>query len=298
MISNLFSEEFEQQAIDRIKKFAKIAAAMEFEVAVGFSGGKDSQVVYDLCKRAGIDFKAYFNHSFESPTTIKFIKENYPDVIFRRVIKDGFIANIYTNHNCLLPTSEIAYCCQDYKHNPKFVDKASVVGVRRAESIKRKKRKVFETKNKTTAKKNKDLFSSYFYDSCQGIGTKSIIQLMPIVDWTDSDVWQYIKNNNLPINSEYKKHKRIGCLVCPKASFSSNFTSLIKYPKLVDAFILAREKRKDIDWYIWADNKDYSDNKVEYICRWLNHSFRKFSKRDKYLYDNFLEHYRKLKYNL
>lgn len=34
---------------------------------------------------------------------------------------------------------------------------------------------------------------------------------------------------------------------------------------------------------------------VEYICRWLNHSFRQFSKRDKKLYDNFLEHYKKNK---
>ena len=49
---NLFTDEIEQQAIDRIKKFKKIADAMGFEVCVGFSGGKDSQVVYDLCLRS------------------------------------------------------------------------------------------------------------------------------------------------------------------------------------------------------------------------------------------------------
>ena len=54
---NLFNEEIEQQAIERIQKFAKIARAMGFEVCLGFSGGKDSQVCYDLCKRSGIDFK-------------------------------------------------------------------------------------------------------------------------------------------------------------------------------------------------------------------------------------------------
>lgn len=58
---NLFAEQIEQQAIERIQKFAKIAKAMGFEVCLGFSGGKDSQVCYDLCKRSGIDFKAYYN---------------------------------------------------------------------------------------------------------------------------------------------------------------------------------------------------------------------------------------------
>lgn len=66
---NLFAEEIEQQAIERIQKFAKIAKTMGFEVCLGFSGGKDSQVCYDLCKRSGIEFKAYYicrwlNHSF------------------------------------------------------------------------------------------------------------------------------------------------------------------------------------------------------------------------------------------
>ena len=55
---NLFANEIENQAIERIQKFAKIAKTMGFEVRLGFSGGKDSQVCYDLCKRSGINFKA------------------------------------------------------------------------------------------------------------------------------------------------------------------------------------------------------------------------------------------------
>lgn len=61
---NLFQDEIENQAIERIQKFSKIADKMGLEVCLVFSGGKDSQVVYDLCFRSGIDFKAYFNHSF------------------------------------------------------------------------------------------------------------------------------------------------------------------------------------------------------------------------------------------
>ena len=81
-MSILFETEFEEIAIERIRKFSKIAEAYNFEIKVGFSGGKDSQVVYDLCKRAGIEFKAFYNVTFESPVTKKFIKDNYPNVIF------------------------------------------------------------------------------------------------------------------------------------------------------------------------------------------------------------------------
>lgn len=130
-MSNIFAEELENTAITRIQKFAKIANAMGYEIAVGFSGGKDSQVTYDLCKRAGVPFKAYYNVAFESTETKKFIQQHYPDVIWRRDHKFGFIENIGKNHQGLLPTVEIAYCCADYKHNPKYVDKCSIVGVRK-----------------------------------------------------------------------------------------------------------------------------------------------------------------------
>lgn len=83
----LFQEEIENNAIERIIKFAKIAESLNFKIAVAFSGGKDSQVIYDLCKRSGIPFTAYFNHSFESSTTLQFIREYYPDVIWRRDYK-------------------------------------------------------------------------------------------------------------------------------------------------------------------------------------------------------------------
>ena len=132
-------------------------------------------------QRARVEFKAYYNVSFESNTTKKFIKEYYPEIIWRKDHKFGFIQNISANHNGLLPTKNIAYCCADYKHNPKYVDECSVVGVRRAESNARKTRTTISFKNKRTAIKMKSKTSSYFRDSCQSVGTTSIIQLLPIV---------------------------------------------------------------------------------------------------------------------
>lgn len=157
---NLFINEMAGTAIERIQKFAKLAASMGFEVRLGFSGGKDSLVCYDLCKRAGIPFKTYFNHTFESCVTLRFIREHYPEVIWRRAHNFGFIENIWRNHKGLLPTVQMAYCCKDYKHNPKHVDDCSITGVRKVESQRRKERTVFEAKNKTLLKRYKKILTA------------------------------------------------------------------------------------------------------------------------------------------
>lgn len=257
---------------------------MKFEVCLGFSGGKDSQVVYDLCKRSGISFKAYFNHTFESPETLRFIREHYPDVIWRRDYKYGFIENIKIHG--ILPTVQKAFCCDNYKHNPKYVDKCSIVGVRRQESSKRASRTTISFKNKTTKKKMSVEVSEYFKENCQSTGTASVIQLLPIVDWTKDNVWDYIHSHQLPVNPEYEHSERVGCIVCPKANFTSNYKSLIKYPKLINAFISARNRGgKTSTWIITSDNKDYSDDKPYYICRWLNHSFMPFTEKQQRLYE-------------
>lgn len=75
---------------------------------------------------------------------------------------------------------------------------------------------------------------------------------------------------------------------------AENGAALLKYPKLIDCIILARSKRKDIDWMITAENKDYADNKVEYICRWLNHSFRPFTKKQAELCEKIKVNYNKM----
>lgn len=202
-MTTLFDEQFEQEAIERIRKFGRLAEKMGYVPVVGFSGGKDSQVVYDLCKRSGIKIEAKFNHCFETAETMRFIRKYYPDVIWRREVKQGFFENIRKNHNGYLPTSEAAYCCADYKHNAKYVDDASIVGVRRQESQGRMDRKTLETKNKTILKKNKTLINEFFSENCVASGAPSEIQLKPIIDWSKEDVWGYIKRRQLPVNQEY-----------------------------------------------------------------------------------------------
>lgn len=53
-MKNMFLGELEEEAIDRIKRFYKIAKTMGFDMCVGFSGGKDSQVVYEQTIGSGV----------------------------------------------------------------------------------------------------------------------------------------------------------------------------------------------------------------------------------------------------
>lgn len=128
-------------------------------------------------------------------------------------------------------------------------------------------------------------------------GSPSEIELLPIVDWSDEQVWDYIKRHNLPVNPEYKTRKRVGCVICPKADLNRNWKVLAEHPKLIDCAIKAHSSRPENGWFITTDNADYTDNKVEYICRWLNYSFRPFSKSQREKYNLIKQKYEEYKRN-
>ena len=75
----------------------------------------------------------------------------------------------------------------------------------------------------------------------------------------------------------------------------NNGITLLEKPKLIDAFIMAREKgQHKTDWIIRNEHKDCSDDKCYYICRWLNHSFMPFSQKQEILYLQVKEKYSNL----
>ena len=98
-------------SIDLIRKAEKLAINMNPNgYWLAFSGGKDSQVIYELAKMSGVKFTAHFNMTtVDPPEVLNFIKLNYPDVIWHRA-KLGMFGLIKKKH--FLPTKRVRFCCE------------------------------------------------------------------------------------------------------------------------------------------------------------------------------------------
>lgn len=171
-----------------------IGILQEFEPPEGyyvaFSGGKDSIVILDLVRRAGVKHDAHFNiTSVDPPELINFINEHYKDVEKHRPEMTMF--QLIEKKN-ILPTCKSRFCCGILKERG-GTNRFVVTGIRKAESARRSKRQMFEI-----SKTDK---------------TKRMIHI--IIDWTDKDVWDYIRKLKLPYPVLYDQGwKRIGCIGC------------------------------------------------------------------------------------
>jgi len=70
------------RAIEYLKMYEATALRMNPDgYYLAFSGGKDSQVIYELARMAGVKFKAYYHiTTVDPPELTKFIKDQYPNV--------------------------------------------------------------------------------------------------------------------------------------------------------------------------------------------------------------------------
>ena len=199
-------------AIERFKSFEP-----EDGYYLAFSGGKDSICIYQLALMSGVKFDAHFNFTtVDPPELINFIHNNYPDVSIDRPNMTMWRL-IEKKH--MPPTRIARYCCSYLKERGgegRFV----VTGVRASESIKRRKRQMV--------------------DMCY---TKHKRILNPIIDWSDNDVWEFIKTNGFKYPSLYDEgQKRIGCIMCPLQGVKGMLADAEKYPKFYNAYLLAFKK--------------------------------------------------------
>lgn len=199
-------------AIERLKEYEPPEG---FHLA--FSGGKDSQTVYELAKMAGVKFDAHMNlTSVDPPEVIEFVKKNYPEVELHRPKKTMFQLIIEYK---IPPTRKARYCCREIKEvggKGRFI----ITGVRAQESAKRAKRRMVEV--------------------CMQDNTKRYIH--PIFDWSESDVWDFIKSRNLAYCKLYDEGwKRIGCIGCPLVNEKQRRWQLFKYPYIYKAYLKAFE---------------------------------------------------------
>lgn len=92
--------------------------------------------------------------------------------------------------------------------------------------------------------------------------------LNPIVDWTTEEVWEFIKENELPYCDLYDKgYTRLGCIGCPMSTRQGD--ELDKYPKFKALYLKAFDKMiKNLT----DAGKVYSWTSAENVMEWWIHS--------------------------
>ena len=86
--------------------------------------------------------------------------------------------------------------------------------------------------------------------------------LNPIVDWSTSDVWEFIKNYNIPYCQLYDEgYTRLGCIGCPMQGARGMKIDFERWTKYKESYIrafdrmLKNEKKK----YVWKTGEDVID---------------------------------------
>lgn len=232
---------------------------------VAFSGGKDSQCVYHLCKMAGVKFDAHYNvTSVDPPELVRFIKKNYPDVaIDVPHDKNGKRVSMWTliPQHLMPPTRLARYCCNCLKEM-QSEDRITVTGVRWAESTNRKLNHGVVTIPKRSKKMIKELAENgvnftktkrggvvlNYDDAKERRVTEFCIRtgrmmINPIVDWEDEDVWEFLNGNGIEHCCLYDEgFKRLGCIGCPMGQTSGTKREFARYPKYKQMYLRAFEK--------------------------------------------------------
>ena len=201
-----------------------ISRLREWEPPEGFyvaeSGGKDSACIDDLAARAGVKFDAHYSVSPIDPQeTRDFLKQFYPHVKW-----DFYARGFWKQFLSEGPPMRMSRWCCGFIKEAGGTGRVKVMGMRRAESNARKDYQVYQPHCKL----------------------EHTDWLLPIVDWTDDDVWQYIRERNLPVNPLYAEgYKRLGCVLCPYESAKLTQRHIERFPKIAHNWRSAMDRYFD-----------------------------------------------------
>ena len=184
--------------------------------ALLFSGGKDSIVLLHLCKKAFLPGRIPFpllhvdtGHNF--PETIKLrdeLVEKYQVKLHVGSVQESIDQGKaieekgkYASRNTL-QTVTLLESIEELKFD------ACMGGARRDEEKARAKERIFSVRD-DFGQWNEKLQRPELFDMLNGqIHSGENVRVFPISNWTELDVWEYIRKENLEIPSIYFSHKR------------------------------------------------------------------------------------------
>lgn len=237
---NIYGKTKVETAIERLQTFEPPEGYF-----LAFSGGKDSVVIKALADMAGVKYDAHYQiTSVDPPELVQFIK-TFDDVqMDRQHYKDGTPITMWNliPKKKMPPTRMVRFCCEKLKETA-GEGRFKITGVRKAESAQRSGRAGLETgKNKSTRKRethDPDNPDRELIHICQ-VHAQRILN--PIIDWSDEEVWEFIKKYNIKYCKLYDEgFKRLGCIGCPMAG-DRRMEEFERYPKFKEAYTRAFER--------------------------------------------------------
>lgn len=235
---------------------------------LAFSGGKDSMVLYHLAKMAGVKFKAHMQvTTIDPPELMQFVRANYPDVVLHRPAINFYDLIVKKR---MLPMRNARYCCA-YLKEQAGGGTVTLLGIRAAESSRRATRNELEINNRRFSG-SLDQFNRRADRSFACVNGKDKIMLSPIFRWSDADVWNFIRGQELPYCRLYDEgYTRIGCIFCPMASRKSKIIDRRHYPGFERAIKRSIQKLIDTRGYM----QNYNASADEVFDWWVSNTSAK-----------------------
>jgi phosphoadenosine phosphosulfate reductase len=210
-----------------------------------FSGGKDSIAIHRVCEIEGIAPEWHYHvTTIDPPEVVKFIKNNYPHVLFDRPKYGNFFSR--AKEKKILPSRKYRWCCDEYKESRGPLNCVWITGVRREESSKRASDVMVGMHRRTRR-----------------------IHIRPLSNWDTEFVWEFIRHEKLEYPKLYDEgFRRLGCVGCPLASRDNRKKEMIRWPKIGRKWIELAKYHYDLKkpW-------DNFNTFVEFFDAWLSGKF-------------------------
>ena len=214
-MSNHHLNYLEQLEAESIHIFREIAAQFE-RPALLFSGGKDSITLVHLARKAFAPGKIPFplvhidtGHNFQEALDYRdaMASSIHADLIVRKV-EDTIKAKSLTEAKGKFPSRNWlqTYTLLDTIEEFKF--DACIGGARRDEEKARAKERIFSVRD-DFGQWNPKLQRPELWNTYNGrINKGENVRVFPISNWTELDIWNYIKHENITLPSIYFSHER------------------------------------------------------------------------------------------